>query len=100
MSDDLALQAERLLREHGLHAHVTVRGFDGSIAAVAAPVQELEAVARLAPKLRELGFQYVAIDLGVPSEGPADPPGREPPGDGADGADRDADGDDDGRTSR
>lgn len=63
-SSDTLDAAGRILRSAGLHAAVERAGREGEIAAVRAPAEELPAIARLAPRLRSLGFLYVALELG------------------------------------
>lgn len=60
--------AERLLRERGVAgARVRPAGARGEIAAVTAPADSLALVRDLAPELKRLGFQYVALDLSPPA---------------------------------
>lgn len=61
--DDRAARAEGLLRERGLPWRVRSVGREGEIAAVSAPPSSLEAVREAAPRLRSLGYRYVALDL-------------------------------------
>ena len=56
-------RARAVLAAEGLAADVRSTGRDGEIATVAAPVSSLAAVRAVAPKLRSLGYQFVAIDL-------------------------------------
>ncbi|HUG41397.1 MAG TPA: hypothetical protein VMM12_12995 [Longimicrobiales bacterium] len=60
---DREARARAILAEEGVAARVRAVGADGEIAAVAAPAASLEAVRRLAPRLRTLGYRYVALDL-------------------------------------
>lgn len=62
-ADRRAAAAERLLSEHGVRAsRVDAAGHRGEIAAVSAPVRELERLRGLAPEIKALGFKYVALD--------------------------------------
>lgn len=66
---DRIAEARRILIESGFPGTVTVRG-DGAIAAVTVPREHWEEIAgpagrALAGRLRALGFQFVAIDLGA-----------------------------------
>ena len=56
-------RARALLEAEGLAADVRSAGADGEIAAVAAGPSSLDALRALTPRLRELGYRYVAIDL-------------------------------------
>jgi hypothetical protein len=56
-------RARAILSNEGLDARVRSLGMEREIAAVMAPPSSLEALRRLAPRLRELGYRYVALDL-------------------------------------
>lgn len=60
---DRDARARALLESAGLAARVRSAGADGEIAAVAASPASLETLRRLAPRLRRLGYRYVALDL-------------------------------------
>ena len=64
MTADRLEQARRLLAEAGTDAPVRAAGVEGDIVAVAGSPELRQPLARLAPSLRELGFRYVALDLG------------------------------------
>lgn len=66
---DRVAEARRILKESGLSGTVTIRG-DGTIAAVSVPPEHWAEIAgpagrTLAGRLRALGFQFVALDLGA-----------------------------------
>ena len=61
--EDRAGKAAAVLAAEGLSWPVRSAGMEGEIAAVAAPPSSLEAVRRVAPALRSLGYRYVALDL-------------------------------------
>ena len=62
-SDDRAVRAELLLREHGIPgSRVTATGAVGEIAAIRAPAADPVDLARLAPAIRALGFRFIALD--------------------------------------
>ena len=52
----------RLLAEEGLEAEVDVAGMKCDIAAVRGDAGMRERLAALAPRIRELGFRYVALE--------------------------------------
>lgn len=62
-SADREARARAVLEDEGVGARVRSLGMEGEIAAVAAPASSLEALRRVAPRLRELGYRYVALDL-------------------------------------
>lgn len=51
-----------LLETAGMEGEVSVAGTDGEIAAVSGGAELREALARLAPEIRSLGFRYVALE--------------------------------------
>lgn len=57
-------RAVALLAQEGVAARVRSLGPDGEIAAVAAEPSSLGALRAAAPRLRALGYRYVALDLG------------------------------------
>lgn len=57
-------EAAKLLAQAGIAADVTVAGQAGDIAVVAAPVGFLHDIAAHAAAIRELGFRYVALEIG------------------------------------
>ena len=63
MTDLRVVRAERLLTDHGLPAAVSVTGHADDVLAVQAPFTHLIELRSLAPKLKELGFRYVALEL-------------------------------------
>ena len=60
---DREARALEILEEEGLRARVRSVGTDGEIAAIGASLEEFEALQRIAPRLRSLGYRYVAVDL-------------------------------------
>ena len=56
-------RAAAVLEAEGLPWRVRSVGLDGEIAAVSAPPSMLDAVRAVAPRLRTLGYRYVALDL-------------------------------------
>ena len=60
---DREARAAAILEEEGLPWRVRTAGPDGEIAAVSAPASQLEAVRGIAPRLRSIGYRYVALDL-------------------------------------
>lgn len=60
---DRLADARRALDAAGIDAPVRATGVDGEIAAVTGPSELREELARLAPRLRALGFRYVALEL-------------------------------------
>jgi len=76
--------ARRLLRSAGVAARVEAAGRELEIAAVSAAVSDVARLRELAPAIRALGFQYVALDLGAggaeqPAPESGDQPSRELP---------------------
>lgn len=68
MRDERAARAESLLRELGVEASVSVEGHEREIAALTVPGAAWERMlgeegARLARRVKALGFRYVAVDL-------------------------------------
>ena len=61
MSDRLET-IRALLRDAGVAGTVSVAGADGEIVAVRGDPVVRERLAELAPRIRELGFRYVALD--------------------------------------
>ncbi len=67
--DDRIAAVEALLRAHGIPtARVDAVGQGGEIAAVSAPLAHIAVLTELAPRIKALGFRYVAMDL-APWEG-------------------------------
>lgn len=62
MEDRLG-RAREILNRAGVGAPLRAAGFAGDIAAVTGPPSLREPLARLAPKLRSVGFRYVALEL-------------------------------------
>lgn len=62
--------ARSLLAEEGIAAVVRSAGADGEIAAVQAPPSSMVALRALVPRLRSLGYRFVAIDLTAGSTEP------------------------------
>lgn len=60
-------EARAVLEAEGLAGQVRSAGPDGEIAAVSGSGATLSSVQRVAPRLRSLGYRYVALDLGVES---------------------------------
>lgn len=56
-----------LLERAGMEGEVSVAGRDGEIAAVSGGAELREALARLAPEIRSLGFRYVALEPREPN---------------------------------
>lgn len=56
-------RARSLLAGEGMGVALSAAGVNGEILAVHAGPECREALARLAPEIRSLGFQYVTIDL-------------------------------------
>lgn len=61
-------EARVVLEAVGVAGQVRSLGPDGEIAAVSGPGTSLAVVQGIAPRLRSLGYRYVALDLGA--EGP------------------------------
>lgn len=61
--DDRLSAVAALLRRHGITARVDAAGPNDEIAAIAAPVSELEPLRELAPRVKAIGFEYVALEL-------------------------------------
>jgi hypothetical protein len=59
----LEMAAALLVREGLSGLDVEVLGHEGDVLAVAAPASAQPALAVLAPRLKELGFRYIALDL-------------------------------------
>jgi hypothetical protein len=59
-----AARAEAILREAGVPlVRVSAAGEAGEVAAVLAPPEAAAQLADLAPRLKSLGFSYVALEL-------------------------------------
>lgn len=56
-------RAQRLVTGAGIEATVRAAGVNGEIAAVTGSPAQGRALAALAPELRALGFQYVALEI-------------------------------------
>lgn len=63
MRDEREGRAAAVMAAEGLPWSVRSAGGEGEIAAVSAPVSSLEAVQAVAPRLRALGYRYVALEL-------------------------------------
>lgn len=59
--------AELLAREGWSEARLEVLGHERDVLAVTAPASARSRLAALAPRLRELGFRYITLDLEGPS---------------------------------
>lgn len=71
MTDHRLTAVRALLARKGMDAPVSVAGADAEILAVHAGPEAREALARLAPEVRAIGFRYVTIELGA--DGPSQP---------------------------
>lgn len=59
-------RAAALLAREGCHdVRVEALGHEQEVLAVTAPAAARTRLAELAPRLRELGFRYVALDIGA-----------------------------------